>query len=205
MRSLSFEAAIRGVRPRPPRWDVAFGRNAPLEVDLGCGRGRYALERAANFPGIDVVALESRRKWVHLIRQRAAKAGLKNIRAIQCDVARDLDMLFEPKSVRGFTIHHPDPWWKKRHRKRRLVRPELASRLVELLEPEGFIYFQTDVPDLAGEAKEIFGSLPELEQTDAIELRAKVLGGIKSHREAKCLELGIPVSRLAWLKLRTES
>ncbi len=201
MRSLSFEAEKRGVRPRPPRWEAAFGRKAPIEVDLGCGRGRYVLERARRFPDVNVVALESRRKWVVQVRKRAHNLGLANIRAIQCDVSRDLEMLFAPSSVRGFTIHHPDPWWKKRHRKRRLVRPEFAARLVELLEPGGFIYFQTDVPDMASEARTIFGSFGELLQCDAGAFRESVLGGIRSHREEKCLELGIPVSRLAWTKV----
>lgn len=201
MKSLLRSVRARQVNPAPPRWEVAFGRAAVLEVDLGCGRGSYALERARRRPGLNIVALEARRKWVEKIRQRCRQENIANLRAIRCDVAQDLPLLFAPGSVGGFTIHHPDPWWKKRHRKRRLVRPELVRQLVELLEIGGWIYLQTDVPGLAVEARQCFTAQQQLRPLDARRHRQEILGGIMSHRESKCRQLGIPLERLAYRKV----
>lgn len=201
MKSLLRSVRARQVAPAPPRWEVAFGREAALEVDLGCGRGRYAQERARRYPELNIVALESRRKWVEKIRRQCQRENISNLRIIHGDAAHDLPVLFSPGSVAGFTIHHPDPWWKKRHRKRRLVRPELVQLLVQLLVDDGWIYLQTDVPGLASEARRCFAARKQLYPVDALQFRQEVLGGIMSHRESKCLQLGIPLERLAYRKV----
>ena len=161
MLSLLRHAQLRNIIPAPPDWEKAFGADAPIEVDLGCGRGDYAWERATRFPGVHVVALETRKKWIARLRLRCRKAGVLNLRAIRCDATQDLPVLFAENSVRGFTVHHPDPWWKKRHHKRRLVRPRVVRQMAKMLQPGGFVYLQTDVPDLAEEIRSVFSSCEE--------------------------------------------
>jgi len=197
MLSLVRQAQMRGVEPVPPDWQAAFGNQAPVEVDLGCGRGVYALERATRFPGVNVVALEVRKKWLVQLRARARRQGVLNLRAVRCDVSEDLPMLFAPATVSGFTIHHPDPWWKKRHRKRRLVRPSLVEVLVHLLRPGGWIFAQTDVPDLADEMQSVLAACDRLTAVDPVAHQRTCLGGIRSHRESKCRQAGIPVRSVA--------
>ena len=201
MLSLLRHAQLRNINPAPPDWEKAFGAAAPIEVDLGCGRGDYAWQRAAGNPDIHMVALETRRKWIARLRQRCRKAGVLNLRAIRCDATQDLPVLFAPDSVRGFTIHHPDPWWKKRHHKRRMVRREVVQQMAEILQPGGFVYLQTDVPDLAEEIRSVFAACNQYEPLAADQFRLEQLGGLQSHREKKCLRLGIPVQRLVY-KLR---
>jgi tRNA (guanine-N7-)-methyltransferase len=198
MLSLLRHAQLRNIIPVPPDWEKAFGATAPIEVDLGCGRGDYAWQRAAGFPDIHVVALETRRKWITRLRQRCRQAGVNNLRAIRCDATQDLPVLFARNSVRGFTIHHPDPWWKKRHHKRRLVNPHVVLQMAEILQTGGFVYLQTDVPDLAEEIRAVFSSCGDFQPLAAEEFRREHLGGLQSHREKKCLQLGIPVQRLAY-------
>lgn len=204
MLSLLHQARMRGIDPAPPDWHAAFGNQAPLEVDLGCGRGVYALERARGCPAVNVVALEVRKKWLVRLRARAHQAGLRNLRAIRCDVRLDLPVLFAPKTVSGFTIHHPDPWWKKRHRTRRLVRPALVGVLVDLLRAGGWIFAQTDVPDLADEMESVFAGCSRLTPIDPAAHQHTRMGGTRSHREAKCLQVGIPVRRMAYVATREE-
>jgi tRNA (guanine-N7-)-methyltransferase len=198
MLSLLRHAQLRNIIPAPPDWEKAFGTAAPIEVDLGCGRGDYAWQRATGFPGIHVVALETRKKWIARLRQRCRKAGVSNLRAIRCDVTQDLPVLFAPDSVRGFTIHHPDPWWKKRHHKRRLVRREVVQQMAGILQPGGFVYLQTDVPDLAEDIRSVFAACSQFQELPADVFRREQLGGLQSHREKKCLRLGIPIQRLAY-------
>ena len=76
MLSLRRQAMLRQVEPAPPDWAKAFGRTVPLEVDLGCGRGDYAWQRAAGCPAVGVVALDMRRKWISNLRRAAQREGL---------------------------------------------------------------------------------------------------------------------------------
>jgi tRNA (guanine-N7-)-methyltransferase len=189
---------LRNVNTAPPDWTVAFGNDSPIEVDLGCGRGTYAWQRASNVPQVNVVALDARKKWIHQIRKAAREQALSNLRAIRCDVTQDLGLLFHPRSISGFTSHHPDPWWKKRHRKRRMIRPELIGMLATLLVPDGWVYLQTDVPDLAEEMRLGLDAHPAFSPMDAARFQQNHLGGLRSHRETKCVEKGIPVERMAY-------
>jgi tRNA (guanine-N7-)-methyltransferase len=173
-------------------------------VDLGCGRGDYLLARARSEPGIGLVGIELRFKWIVRIREIARREGLTNLRILRCDAQHDLPLLFAPGGVRGFTIHHPDPWWKKRHRKRRLVRAAYLERLAWLLEPGGFVFYQTDVPDMATEVAQAFAGLAQFVATDAAAMARDRLGGAQSHRARKCHQLGIPVVQLAYLRTDTE-
>ena len=198
MKSLKTIADKQGIALTPPNWENLFGRRAPLEVDLGCGRGYFARLRASEFPEIDQIALDARIKWIELLQARIQAEKITNLQALRCDVTQDLPVLFAQDSVAGFTIHHPDPWWKKRHRKRRLIQPALVEQFASLLAPRGWVYIQTDVPDLAAEIRQIFESNPDFAETDAEQIRSEKLGGLSSHREKKCLQLGIPVNRLAF-------
>lgn len=184
--------------PRPPDWSRAFGRRLALEVDLGCGRGHYALERARAAPGSGVVAIDTRDKWIHDIRHRARVEQLTNLRALRCDAKVDLPLLFGPATVSGFTVLHPDPWWKKRHRKRRLIQPELVSLLAAMLVPGGWIFVQSDVPDLTLQMACAFEAEPALAGMDPERLLHERLGGLQSHRARRCAALGIPIQRLAY-------
>ena len=198
MLPLSLQAQRRAIVPRPPRWTAAFGREAPLEVDLGCGRGDYTLARALARPELNLVALESRIKWVRRLRELCRRRGVENLRAIRCDVTADLRVLFGPGSVTGFSIHHPDPWWKKRHRKRRLIQSSFVQELARLLRPGGWVFLQTDVEDMADEVSSVFASLPAFVPLDGERWKAEELLGLRSHRERRCMQLGIPIRRMAW-------
>jgi tRNA (guanine-N7-)-methyltransferase len=198
MLSLRRQTLLRSVTPSPPDWRKAFGSSAPIEVDLGCGRGDFAWQRAVGFPEINVVALDLRRKWIGRLRESYHRQGVTNLRAIRCDVTQDLPVLFALNSVRAFTIHHPDPWWKKRHRKRRMVRHQLVEQIQGILTPGGLVYLQTDVPDLADEIRSIFSCFEAFKPLEADAVCRDHLGGLQSHREKKCLELGIPIHRLAY-------
>ncbi len=184
---------------KPPDWARAFGRRAPLEVDLGCGRGHFALERARSTPEVGLVAIDTRFKWITGIREQIRSQGLSNLRAIRCDASADLPLLFGPASVRGFSLMHPDPWWKKRHRKRRLVRPAWIDQIAGMLEPGGWFYAQTDVPELGDQIAEVLSTSGRFEAVDAEALLADHLGGAQSHRGRRCAQLGIPVTRLAFV------
>ncbi|HVE85223.1 MAG TPA: tRNA (guanine-N7)-methyltransferase, partial [Myxococcales bacterium] len=104
-----------------PDWKRDFGRQAPLELEIGPGRGAFALDHAARHPEIDLVAIETRRSDCELIRARAARRGLVNLLVLQGDAKLLLPRLFPAGSLSAVHVQFPDPWWKTRHHKRRMV------------------------------------------------------------------------------------
>jgi tRNA (guanine-N7-)-methyltransferase len=152
---------------RFPDWQRDFARSAPLELEIGPGRGGFALEHAARHPEIDLVVIETRRSDCELIRARAAKRGLRNLAVIQGDARLLLPRFFPDASLSAVHLHFPDPWWKTRHHKRRVVDVELAALLRRILKKGGQIEFRTDVAAYAREAERTwleagFEKLPDL-------------------------------------------
>lgn len=128
-----------------PDWAHDFGRSAPLELEIGPGRGGFALGHAEAHPAIDLVCIETRRSDCELIRARAARRGLRNLAVLQGDAKLLLPRLFPPGSLSALHVQFPDPWWKKRHNKRRMVDVELAAQMRLLLRRGGEVDFRTDV------------------------------------------------------------
>src|SRR3989442_6254063 len=136
-----------------PDWKRDFGRDAPLELEIGPGRGGFALDRAARHPEIDLVVIEARRWDCELIRARALKRGLRNLMVLHGDARLLLPRLFPPRSLAGLHVQFPDPWWKRRHYKRRLVDVDFAVQARRLLAPGATVDFRTDVAAYAREGE----------------------------------------------------
>ena len=131
----------------PPDWDAHFGFTGPLELEIGSGRGGFALDYCERFPERRYVAFEWARKYARETAVRAEKRGLKNLQVIEGDARHHVPRLFRPGSLSVIHLQFPDPWWKKRHQKRAIVQPEFARFLLELLAPGGTFDMRTDVED----------------------------------------------------------
>ena len=131
----------------PPDWDAVFGSVGPLELEIGCGLGAFALEYARRFPHVRYVAIERRKKWARDVQHRADKRGLRNIRVIEGDATMEVPRLFAKESLAAIHFQFPDPWWKRAHQKRVLLTPSFAEVLFGLLEPGGLFDLRTDVQD----------------------------------------------------------
>ena len=139
-----------------PDWARDFGRQGPLELEIGPGRGAFALDHCAAHPEVNFVAIESRRSDCELIRSRAARRGLRNLQVLQGDAKLLLPRLFAAGSLSALHVQFPDPWWKKRHHKRRMVDVDFAAQMRLLLAPGGLIDFRTDVAAYAREGEQTF-------------------------------------------------
>ncbi len=122
-----------------------FAGAAPLEVELGSGKGDFILERAAQFPQRNFLAIELAGSVFQWLAIRVARSGLDNLRAIRADARSVVNLMLPAASVRAFHIYFPDPWPKSRHSKHRLLSPSLISGLARCLEPTGCVYLATDV------------------------------------------------------------
>jgi tRNA (guanine-N7-)-methyltransferase len=129
--------------------DVAalFGRRAPLEIEIGIGKGRFILQEAESRPATDFLGLEWSLKHLRLAKERAAKRGLTNVRFHRADAKHVLADLLPSASAARVHVYCPDPWPKKRHHKRRLFDDATTRHLERVLAPGGWLHVSTDVAE----------------------------------------------------------
>ncbi len=183
-------------------WEQRFGAKVPLEVEIGFGYGNFLLEHAARNPGIGLVGFEIRRFLVEHVERRAKKLGLENIAVLRGDARRLLPALFGARQLQAVHILFPDPWWKKRHKRRRLVDGSFVRLLHGLLEPGGTVQLRTDVLEY-GEAmistfEDGSGLFQNLEAPRSFSHENPL--SVPSNRERRYLEAGTPVYRLLYRK-----
>lgn len=125
------------------RWADAFGRAAPLHVEVGSGNGFYLSGMAAAHPEADWIGVEIRFKRVVLAARKLRALELRNARVVRYD-AMQLDELFEPGSLAGVHVNHPDPWARQTQAKHRLIDRPFAELCARLLAPGAPLRLKTD-------------------------------------------------------------
>jgi tRNA (guanine-N7-)-methyltransferase len=133
--------------PRP--WDAAalLGRAAPLEVEVGSGKGLFLRNAAADRPDVDFLGIEVVRKYAEFAAAGLAKAGLRNALVANADALRIFHELIPDGVLAAVHVYFPDPWWKKRHKKRRVMQESFVRDVERKLRPGGSLHFWTDVEE----------------------------------------------------------
>lgn len=126
--------------------EALFGNSNPVEVEIGCGKGRFLLERAAQYPGVNFLGIDRVAKWMKIGQKRSVKRNLSNLKFIKTNAVQALQR-FPPETVSVFHVYFPDPWPKRRHRKRRLVTKDFLELLRGQLIGGGRIEMATDDED----------------------------------------------------------
>lgn len=133
--------------PRPLDAAALFGRTAPLEVEVGSGKGLFLRTAAAAQPDTNFLGIEVIEKYAQFVATGLAKAGLKNAMAVHGDAVQLFHELLPDASLAAVHVYFPDPWWKQRHRKRRVMRESLLADIQRTLQPGGLLHFWTDVKE----------------------------------------------------------
>lgn len=132
-----------------------FARSAPLEVDIGCGDGGFLAARAEQFPERNFMGLEKLAGRVRRGGKKTARAGLTNVRFLRIESVYAIQYLFPPGSVEMAHLLFPDPWPKKKHRRRRIVTPDFLRLVHQVLEPNGRFRIATDQEDYFAAMREL--------------------------------------------------
>jgi len=130
---------------------VLFGRRAPLEVELGAGRGDFLMERAAANPDRDFIAVELATTVARLMAVRAGRRELANLRVACADVRTLVNLLIPDGAVSAYHVYFPDPWPKARHQKHRMFSPALVAGIIRTLSDGGVVHVASDVRAWADE------------------------------------------------------
>lgn len=167
-----------------------FGRAAPLEVEIGSGKARFLIEAARANPTHDFLGIERSLSYYRVCRERVARSKLSNVRVLRAD-GRPFIQSLDAGSVRAFHVYFPDPWPKRKQRKRRLLDGVTLELLASRLEPGGLLRIVTDHADYAAEIAPSLETVKPLERLDWCELPAPP----PTHYELKYQAEGRPIWR----------
>ena len=146
-----------------------FTSNAPLEVDLGCGDGSFALEMARQFPERNFLAVERLLGRARKVCRRLSRENLTNLGVLRMEARYTVEWLLPLASVSRMHLLFPDPWPKAKHNRRRLVQREFLEAVDALLLPGGEFLFKTDHEEYFEWAQvefALFGRFEKLEWPD---------------------------------------
>ena len=138
----------------------------PLEIDLGCGDGRFLLEMAARYPERDFLGVERLLGRVRKVCKNIGKRGLENARVLRLESRYTAEWLLPLGSVCRLDLLCPEPWPKLRHHRRRLIQEEFLQAIWDLLEPGGEFLFKTDHPEYFDWAQEKVSAFGKFERLD---------------------------------------
>jgi tRNA (guanine-N7-)-methyltransferase len=148
--------------PAPIDWAALFGNDHPVELEVGFGKGLFLLNTALANPGTNYVGVEIERKYQLYTATRIAKRSPRNVRLACADARFFLRDYAGTASLSAVHVYFPDPWWKKRHHKRRVFTPEFAEQCQRVLRPGGRLHIATDVEEYFGLMREALAPLTGL-------------------------------------------
>ena len=195
--------APAGLRIIPTDWNVpldlpsAFDR-APqkLEVDLGCGKGRFLLARAAAHPETSFLGLDRQTRRLAKVERKAQKAQLANIRLLYAEAAYAVTHLLPRGSVATYYIFFPDPWPKRRHHRRRLFDAAFLDALNTTLMPGGCIHLATDHLDYFGSIRRLLAGDTRFTEREPFVTSAEE----RTNFELIFLQQNKPIGRCSFVK-----
>lgn len=169
-----------GEFPVPIDWEAFFGNSHPVEIEVGSGKGRFLLEASKRHPTVNYIGIERAQKYVALTQERfekymrhfgvdSASGAFSNVRLAWTDANYFLTRYVPHGSVQAYHIYFPDPWPKKRQRKRRIFRnQDFLSALTRTLNPDGGrLYIATDYAEYFQEIQERLAGLLVLQPVAA--------------------------------------
>lgn len=141
-----------------PKWSEIYADiSKPFHIDIGCAKGNYLLTQAQENPDINYLGLEIRESLVDLANSR--KGDLDNIHFLFCNANLDFESIFKSlKNVDLISILNPDPWFKEKHKKRRVINQTFVNSLESLVDIKTKILVQTDVEELMDDMDKILST-----------------------------------------------
>jgi len=153
--------------PVPLDLRVVFGNDNPVELEVGVGKGRFVLLAAAARPGINFLGLEYARRYYTRAVERVGKRGLTNVRLVLGEASAFVAARLADGSLAGCHVYFPDPWPKKRHHKRRFLRPDNLDQLARVLQAGALLRVVTDHPGYAEAIREVLAGRPDFAEAAA--------------------------------------
>ncbi len=182
----------------PNPWDEAalFERSQPLEIEVGSGKGLFMQTASGEHSDRNFLGIEIAHRYARLAAAKLAKERRENAVMVSGDAQRVFRELIPDASLAAVHVYFPDPWWKKRHRKRRVMNPDFVSQIEQKLIAGGALHFWTDVDEYFGVTMELLEDFPQLVGPQAVDARpADHHLDYRTHFERRMRLSGLPVYR----------
>jgi len=149
--------------------DTLFDPACPLEIEIGCGKGRFLSARASKHPETQYLGIERLLPRVRKLDKKASRLGLENLRVLRLEAFYTFYYLLPPHRVRTVYVFFPDPWPKRRHQSRRLFGPLFLDALWKRLEVGGTVEVATDHPGYFADIRACLSADPRYREVQAME------------------------------------
>ncbi len=177
----------------PPVYDLS----RPLEVEVGCGRGRFLTGRAARHPECEFLGIERMRERVEAFDGKTRRLGIGNAHVVRVEALYAFWYLLPAHHVRRAYVFFPDPWPKKKHHSHRLFGPRFLTALWKRLEVGGDVQFATDHEEYFHVVEECFAADPRFERIAPMERGPDEWTEFETLFRGK----GMPIHAAAWRSL----
>jgi tRNA (guanine-N7-)-methyltransferase len=135
------------VEDAPIDWRALFGNDRPIELEVGSGKGLFLVNSASANRAHNFLGVELSRKYARLCAERLSQREISNAKVWRGDARLVLMRHVPDRSLRAVHVYFPDPWWKKRHKKRRVFTDSLVTQIERTLEPGGQLRVASDVEE----------------------------------------------------------
>jgi tRNA (guanine-N7-)-methyltransferase len=167
----------------------------PLEVELGAGDGSFLAQWAQQHPERNFLGVERLLGRLRKIDRKGRRAGLDNLRAIRIEAGYFVEFMLPPASAHALHLYFPDPWPKKKHRRRRLINRPFVDHAARALAPGGMVYLRTDDADYFAQMTDAFGACPQFQAVPTPPELSAVMTDFEREFNAR----GLPTLRAAYL------
>jgi tRNA (guanine-N7-)-methyltransferase len=158
--------------PQPPSrlsWEKIFANDQPLEIEVGCGKGLFLITAASAQTSVNFLGIEISRMYQLFTASRLARRKLQNVLLVRADARQFFRDYVADGSCRAIHVYFPDPWWKRRHEKRRLLTAEFCAQSARILIPGGCLRIATDVEDYSRVARRLVAQCRQFREVAPIE------------------------------------
>ncbi|MBL6712662.1 MAG: tRNA (guanosine(46)-N7)-methyltransferase TrmB [Pirellulales bacterium] len=135
-----------------------FASAAPIELEVGCGKGLFLASAAAAHPDRNFLGVELAPGYAHMTAARCVRRNCENARVVSGDATLMIRSLVADQCVQAVHVYFPDPWWKARHRKRRVLCEPFFEQAARILRADGTVHVWTDVEEYFHEAMDAAAS-----------------------------------------------
>lgn len=190
---------LEDLPPPPINLVDLFGNDHPVEIEVGTGRGLFLVNAGTTCPATNFLGIEYDFKEARRGARRLQKRALGNTRILGADARIVLSRHLPDACAAAVHVYFPDPWWKRRHKKRRIFSSEFLVQVARLLRPEGVLHAWTDVEEYFHTMSSLVAAnalFAELPQPDERPARHDM--DYHTSFERKKRKLGLPIFRARW-------
>lgn len=185
---------------RPLECGAIYDPARELEVEVGCGRGRFLTGRAAADPDTVFLGVERMRERVNVFDRKCARMGLENAHVVRLEALYTFHYLLPEHKIRTVYVFFPDPWPKKKHHSHRLFGPLFLNALWKRLRTGGKLEFATDHEEYFHTVEECFAGDARFERTEPMERGPEQWTEFETMFRGQ----GLPIYAAAWKTLAVE-